>query len=38
MTDEEWMDNSACDDETYYRNLERDFGLVVRPTKEQVQI
>jgi NAD(P)-dependent dehydrogenase (short-subunit alcohol dehydrogenase family) len=38
MTDEEWMDNSACDDETYYRNLERDFGLVMRPTKEQVQI
>jgi NAD(P)-dependent dehydrogenase (short-subunit alcohol dehydrogenase family) len=38
MTDEEWIDNSACDDETYYRNLERDFGLVARPAKEQVQI
>ncbi|MFY9560630.1 MAG: SDR family oxidoreductase [Terriglobales bacterium] len=31
MTDEEWVDLNASDDETWYRNLERDFGLDTRP-------
>ncbi len=33
MTDEEWVDLNASDDETWYRNLERDFGLDTRPKK-----
>ena len=32
-TDEEWVDLNASDDETWYRSLERDFGLDTRPKK-----
>jgi len=32
MTDEEWIALNACDDETWYTTLERDFGFSVRPT------
>ena len=31
MTDEEWVDLNASDDEAWYRSLERDFGLDARP-------
>ncbi len=37
MTDEEWIDRNACDNETYFRNLERDFGLVVHPGSEEIK-
>jgi hypothetical protein len=37
MTDEEWVDLNASDDKTWYRNLERDFGLDVRP-KSQAEL
>ena len=30
MTDEEWVDLNASDDETWYRRMERDFGLDTR--------
>lgn len=33
MTDEQWVALNASDDETWYRNLERDFGLDTRPKK-----
>jgi NAD(P)-dependent dehydrogenase (short-subunit alcohol dehydrogenase family) len=33
MTDEQWADLNASEDETWYRNLERDFGLDTRPRK-----
>ena len=33
MTDEEWVDLNASDDETWYRSLERDFGMDTRPKK-----
>jgi NAD(P)-dependent dehydrogenase (short-subunit alcohol dehydrogenase family) len=33
MTDEEWIDLYAGDDESWYAKLERDFGFSVRPTK-----
>jgi NAD(P)-dependent dehydrogenase (short-subunit alcohol dehydrogenase family) len=33
MTDEEWVDLNASDDETWYRSLGRDFGLDTRPKK-----
>ena len=33
MTDEEWVDLNASDDETWYRRMERDFGLDTRPRK-----
>jgi hypothetical protein len=32
MTDEEWIDLNATDDETWYRRIEKDFGMDVRPT------
>ncbi len=32
MTDEEWVDLIAGDDESWYRRLESDFGLDSRPT------
>ncbi len=32
MTDEEWVALNASDDDTWYRRLERDFGLDTRPT------
>jgi NAD(P)-dependent dehydrogenase (short-subunit alcohol dehydrogenase family) len=31
MTDEEWVDLNASDDETWYRRLELDFGMDARP-------
>ena len=31
MTDEEWVDLKASDDETWYRSLEQHFGLDTRP-------
>lgn len=31
MTDEEWVDLNAADDETWYRRMERDFGMAIRP-------
>jgi NAD(P)-dependent dehydrogenase (short-subunit alcohol dehydrogenase family) len=31
MTDEEWVELNASDDETWYRRVERDFGLDTRP-------
>jgi NAD(P)-dependent dehydrogenase (short-subunit alcohol dehydrogenase family) len=31
MTDEEWVDLNASDDDTWYRRIERDFGLDTRP-------
>ena len=30
MSDEEWVDLNASDDETWYRRVESDFGLVIR--------
>ena len=31
MTDEEWIDLNATDDETWYKRIESDFGMDVRP-------
>ena len=31
MTDEEWVDLHGADDETWYRCMERDFRLAIRP-------
>jgi NAD(P)-dependent dehydrogenase (short-subunit alcohol dehydrogenase family) len=31
MTDEEWVDLHSAADETWYRRMERDFGLTIRP-------
>jgi NAD(P)-dependent dehydrogenase (short-subunit alcohol dehydrogenase family) len=31
MTDEEWVDLHAADDETWYQRMEHDFGLAIRP-------
>jgi NAD(P)-dependent dehydrogenase (short-subunit alcohol dehydrogenase family) len=31
MTDEQWVDLNASDDETWYQSLQRDFGLDTRP-------
>jgi NAD(P)-dependent dehydrogenase (short-subunit alcohol dehydrogenase family) len=31
MTDEEWVDLSAADDDTWYNRVEHDFGMKVRP-------
>jgi NAD(P)-dependent dehydrogenase (short-subunit alcohol dehydrogenase family) len=31
MTDEEWVDLNASEDEEWYRRMERDFGLDTRP-------
>jgi NAD(P)-dependent dehydrogenase (short-subunit alcohol dehydrogenase family) len=31
MTDEEWVALHAADDETWYRRMEHDFGLAIRP-------
>lgn len=33
MTDEEWVDLNAADDETWYARIERDFGMNTRPGK-----
>ena len=31
MTDEEWVDLNAADDDTWYTRVEQDFGMAVRP-------
>jgi hypothetical protein len=31
MTDEAWVDLNASDDDTWYRGVQRDFGLDSRP-------
>jgi hypothetical protein len=31
MTDEQWIDLNAADDETWYKRIESDFGMDVRP-------
>jgi NAD(P)-dependent dehydrogenase (short-subunit alcohol dehydrogenase family) len=31
MTDEEWVDLNAADDDTWYARVEHDFGMAVRP-------
>jgi NAD(P)-dependent dehydrogenase (short-subunit alcohol dehydrogenase family) len=31
MTDEEWVELHSSDDETWYRSVERDFGMDTRP-------
>ena len=31
MTDEQWVELNASDDQTWYRSIERDFGLDTRP-------
>jgi NAD(P)-dependent dehydrogenase (short-subunit alcohol dehydrogenase family) len=31
MTDEEWVDLNAADDDTWYTRVEHDFGMAVRP-------
>jgi NAD(P)-dependent dehydrogenase (short-subunit alcohol dehydrogenase family) len=33
MTDEQWVDLNASDDETWYRSIERDFGMDTRQKK-----
>ena len=30
MSDEQWVDGNACDDETWYRDMERTFGVSLR--------
>jgi NAD(P)-dependent dehydrogenase (short-subunit alcohol dehydrogenase family) len=37
MTDEQWIDLHASDDETWYRHIERNFGMDTRPKKDQVK-
>jgi NAD(P)-dependent dehydrogenase (short-subunit alcohol dehydrogenase family) len=36
MTDEQWVDLNASDDETWYRRIESDFGMDTRPKKQLV--
>jgi NAD(P)-dependent dehydrogenase (short-subunit alcohol dehydrogenase family) len=36
MTDEQWVDWGASDDDTWYRNVERDFGLNARQQNKRV--
>ena len=31
MTDEQWVDLHAADDETWYRRMEHDLGMAIRP-------
>ncbi len=31
MTDEEWVDIHAADDDTWYKRMENDFGMTIRP-------
>src|SRR5579863_5175856 len=33
MTDEEWVALNGADDDTWYRRMEHDFGLAIRPKK-----
>ena len=37
MSDEEWVDYNASDNETFYANFERDFGLDARPKLEEME-
>ena len=37
MTDEEWVAYNASDNETFFANFERDFGLDARPKLEEMQ-
>lgn len=34
MTDEEWVQLNAADDQTWYTRMERDFGMAIRPRPE----
>ncbi len=34
MTDEQWIELHGADDETWYRRMERDFGMAIRPKNE----
>lgn len=38
MSDEEWVDLYASDDETWYRRIERDFGLNTRPKNKLTSV
>ena len=38
MSDEEWVDLYASDDETWYRRIERDFGLDTRPKNKLTSV
>jgi NAD(P)-dependent dehydrogenase (short-subunit alcohol dehydrogenase family) len=38
MTDEEWVDLHASDNETWYRRVERDFGLDTRPKNKPTAV
>jgi NAD(P)-dependent dehydrogenase (short-subunit alcohol dehydrogenase family) len=31
MTDEQWVDLNAADDDTWYERMEHDFGMAIRP-------
>ena len=31
LTDEEWVALHGADDDTWYRRMERDFGMAIRP-------
>jgi NAD(P)-dependent dehydrogenase (short-subunit alcohol dehydrogenase family) len=33
MTDEEWVDRNAADDDTWYQRMESELGMVLRPKK-----
>ncbi len=35
MTDEQWVDWGAVDDDTWYQSVERDFGLNARPHEKK---
>jgi NAD(P)-dependent dehydrogenase (short-subunit alcohol dehydrogenase family) len=37
MSDEEWVAYNASDDETFFQNFERDFGLDARPRAEEIK-
>ena len=37
MSDEEWVAYNASDNETFYANFERDFGLDARPKLEEME-
>ena len=37
MSDEEWVAYNASDNETFFRNFARDFGLDARPQVEEMQ-
>jgi NAD(P)-dependent dehydrogenase (short-subunit alcohol dehydrogenase family) len=38
MTDEEWVELHASDNETWYRRVERDFGLDTRPKNKPTAV